>query len=346
MRELLKEFQAQMGAIFSAEKIPHSFGNDLQALTAAQTEVAIVDRSHWGLLQIKGSDRTRFLHNQSTNNINSLQPGQGCDTVFVNSTGRTLDLVTTYITSEEILLLVSPNRRSFLNQWMDRFIFPMDRVELADLSPEYAIFTLIGPKSHHILSALSLDNLINQPFGSHLLSEITGVSVRVAVGSGLSIPGYTFLIPLTGALTLWQQLTEKGAVPMGDRPWESLRILQGRPMPDHELTEDYNPLEVGLWHTISFDKGCYIGQETIARLNTYKGVKQHLWGIELSHYIQPGTKITLDDQRIGILTSCTELSTGAFGLGYVKSKIGEAGLIVNLEAEKGRLVTIPFVSLQ
>lgn len=58
------------------------------------------------------------------------------------------------------------------------------------------------------------------------------------------------------------------AVPLGDRVWEQLRIQQGRPAPDQELTEDYNPLEAGLWQTISFEKGCYIGQETIARLNT------------------------------------------------------------------------------
>ena len=73
-----------------------------------------------------------------------------------------------------------------------------------------------------------------------------------------------------------------------------MRIQQGRPKSDRELTEDYNPLEAGLWQTISFEKGCYIGQETIARLNTYKGVKQKLWGIKLDRSVSPQTPIFVD----------------------------------------------------
>ena len=67
--------------------------------------MAIVDRSHWGLVKISGEDRLRYLHNQSTNDFNQLKPGQGCDTVFVTSTGRTLDLATAYATEDDILVL-------------------------------------------------------------------------------------------------------------------------------------------------------------------------------------------------------------------------------------------------
>lgn len=66
---------------------------------------------------------------------------------------------------------------------------------------------------------------------------------------------------------------------LGSREWEVLRIQEGVPAPDRELTLDHNPLEAALWHTVSFDKGCYVGQETIARLKTYDGLKQQLWGI-------------------------------------------------------------------
>jgi VCBS repeat-containing protein len=71
--------------------------NDAAAIQAAQNSVAVYDRSFWGRIKVSDDDRLRFLHNQSTNDIQSLKPGQGCDTVFVNSTARTLDLVTAYI---------------------------------------------------------------------------------------------------------------------------------------------------------------------------------------------------------------------------------------------------------
>ena len=123
-----------------------------------------------------------------------------------------------------------------------------------------------------------------------------------------------------------------------------LRILQGRPAPDRELTDDYNPLEVGLWQTISFNKGCYIGQETIARLNTYKGVKQHLWGIRLSAPAVPGTVITVGDEKVGNLTSYTETTAGYFGLGYIRTKAGGAGLVVHVGEVEGEILEVPFVS--
>jgi tRNA-modifying protein YgfZ len=122
-----------------------------------------------------------------------------------------------------------------------------------------------------------------------------------------------------------------------------LRIAQGRPKPDAELTEDYNPLEVGLWDTISFTKGCYIGQETIARLNTYKGVKQYLWGIKLAGFASVGTTITVDNEKVGILTSCTETDTGAIGLGYIRSKAGGVGLKVTIGDIDAEITNLPFV---
>ena len=120
--------------------------------------------------------------------------------------------------------------------------------------------------------------------------------------------------------------------------------MQGRPQPESELTDDYNPLEVGLWQTVSFDKGCYIGQETIARLNTYKGVKQNLWGIRLNAAAEAGMVITAGDNKVGKLTSCTQDGDNHFGLGYIRTKAGGVGLKVKVGETEGEVVSIPFVS--
>ena len=313
---------------------------DTNAIQSVQEGVAVSDRSHWGVIRISNDDRLRFLHNQSTNDFESLKPGQGCDTVMVTSTARTIDLVTGYILDDAVLLLVSPNRRELLMQWLDRYIFFADKVKLTDVTEETATLSLIGPQSHAIVEKLGAGALIGQPYGNHALVD----GVIVAVGSGVTAPGYTLILPIAAKQTWWEKILGFGAVELSDRAWEMLRILQGRPVPDLELTDDYNPLEVGLWQTVSFNKGCYIGQETIARLNTYKGVKQYLWGIRLNDATEPGTVITIGEEKVGKLTSYTETPDGHFGLGYIRSKAGGVGLKVQVGETEGEIVAIPFVS--
>jgi hypothetical protein len=347
MIEQLQELQAVAGAIFAEDagiKIPVSFGNDSAAMQAARIGVAVCDRSHWGRICVLDSDRLRFLHNQSTNDFQQLQPGQGCDTVFVTSTARTIDLATAYVTEDAVLLIVSPNRRQYLIDWLDRYIFFADRVKLQDITTETAAFSLIGPKSDALLEQLGINAMINQPYATHQLIQLADVEVRIAVGNGLATPGYTLILPADKAADVWSKLVQTGAVPLGDRVWEQLRIEQGRPTPDRELTEDYNPLEAGLWQTLSFNKGCYIGQETIARLNTYKGVKQYLWGIRLSAPAQPGSVITVGDEKVGKLTSYTETENGSIGLGYIRTKAGSAGLQVQVGETTGEVVDVPFLT--
>lgn len=314
------------------------------AIQAAREGVAVCDRSHWGRIQVSEGDRIRFLHNQSTNDFQRLKPGQGCDTVFVTSTARTIDLATAYVMEDAVLLLVSPNRREKLMKWLDQYIFFADKVQLTDVTDNTATFSLIGPGSDALLEQLGAGVMIGQPDGSHQRFTVGDTEVRVAVGSGLATLGYTLILSAADKETLWNILAPAGAVPMSDRVWEHLRIEQGRPAPDLELTEDYNPLEAGLWQTISFEKGCYIGQETIARLNTYKGVKQHLWGVRLNAPAQAGSVITVGEEKVGTLTSYTETDQGSFGLGYVRTKAGGEGLKVQVGESQGELVAVPFVT--
>ncbi|MEH1869172.1 MAG: folate-binding protein [Nostoc sp.] len=318
---------------------------DAAAIQAAKVGVAICDRTAWGRIKVSGDDRLNFLHNQSTNNFQILKPGQGCDTVFVTSTARTIDLATAYVREDAVILLVSPNRRQYLMEWLDKYIFYADKVELSDITEYTNTFSLIGPGSDAVLEKLGIGELIGQPYGNHQVYTIAPAEgVRIAVGSGLAAPGYTFTFPYTDKATVWNKLLEAGAVEMSDRAWDALRILQGRPAPDAELTDDYNPLEVGLWQTISFTKGCYIGQETIARLNTYKGVKQHLLGIRLSAPVEVGSAIAVGDEKVGKLTSFTETADGYFGLGYIRTKAGGVGLKVKVGETEGEVIEIPFVS--
>jgi hypothetical protein len=302
------------------------------------------DRCHWGRIQVTGAERQVFLHNQSTNDFNRLKPGEGCDTVFVTSTARTLDLATGYVLEDAVLVVVSPNRREKLLTWLDRYIFFGDQVTLTDVTDRTALFSLIGPASLQLLQQLGAGLLTSHPYASHFLVSLAGQEVRIAVGSGLGLEGYSLIVPAEAAAVVWQVLIEAGAEPLGDRVWEQIRVEQGRPIPDCELTEDYNPLEAGLWQAVSFNKGCYIGQETIARLDTYKGVKQQLWGLRLQGKPAPGTPITLEAEKIGILTSLTETEQGPFGLAYIRTRAGGEGLTVQVGETTAEVVSVPFLT--
>jgi tRNA-modifying protein YgfZ len=310
---------------------------------AAKTGAAIYDSSAWGKILVSDRDRLRFLHNQSTADFEKRQVGEVVDTVFVTSTARTIDLATVLILDDQVLLILSPSRREYLFNWLDKYIFFADRVTLKDVTDSFASFTLMGANSAEILAQLGCPDLVELAHSSHQLYQVDGIEVRIAIGTELGLPGYRLIVDRSQSAALLQALINLGAVTLDEDAWECLRIAQGRPKPDAELTEDYNPLEVGLWQTISFSKGCYIGQETIARLNTYKGVKQYLWGVKLAGSVAVGTVITVDGEKVGILTSCSDVDGEILGLGYVRSKAGGVGLQVMVGDAAGEIISLPFV---
>lgn len=312
---------------------------------AAPKSPVSMDRSHWGRIQITGADRLRFLHNQTTNAFEQLSPGQGCDTVFVSSTARTLDLASAYVGDDSVLLMVSPGMAADLIAWMDRYIFFADQVSLSDITDTTFAITLLGAESDRLLTQLGLPIPAATP-GSHVHGSLPtdNAAVHVTRGTGLTLPGYTLIGDKDHGPALQQWLVDHEIASLSEQQWEALRIRQGRPMPGQELTDKDNPLEAGLWHTISFEKGCYIGQETIARLNTYQGVKKQLWGFKLGKLVSPDVSLSLEGTQVGKLTSIIADDTGIWGLGYLRTKAGGAGLILDVEDTTAETVELPFVS--
>ncbi len=289
----------------------------------------------WGLIAVSDSDRLSFLHNQSTNDFKSLKPGDQCDTVFVTSTARTIDLVTAYVLESSVLLLVSPGMVGPLIKMLDRYIFFADKVKLRDVSAEKSVLRLIGAGCSGILEKLGA-----VPETGHIGGTIGGQSVTIAAGCGLNLPGYTVICDVADEERVLAALE----LPTNQYEWEALRIRQGRPIPGHELTDEFNPLEAGLWHTISFDKGCYIGQETIARLDSRNAVKQQLWGFHIDQIVEVGMPVMVADTKVGQVTSILPSDGGFIGLAYVKTKAGGAGLAVTIGDRATQLQDLPYLT--
>ncbi len=300
-------------------------------------QIAVYPLTDLGLLALEGEDRLRFLHNQTTNDIQSQSPGQWLETIFVNSVGRTLDLATVYVDEDRLWIQVSAAQRQPLLDWMDRYIFPFDKVALADLSDEYRAVILLGDQAVEQLQAWQL----NIPVGGQWSQQAwSGHNVLISPQTGLDLPGFTLLIPTDAIEQLaacWQSLPV-----MTDQQWQTLRVFQGRPQEGRELTEDYNPLEVGLWRAVSFEKGCYIGQETIARVNTYKAVKQQLRRLQLAHPVPVGTTVTVEGQKVGIVTSVAP-TPPAIALAYLKTKYAAPGQTVTLGETTGLVEAAPYL---
>jgi hypothetical protein len=313
------------------------------AILAATTGAAYCDRSTWGRILVGGCDRLTFLHNQTSNNFKVLQPGQGCETVVLNSTARTLDLVTAWVGEEAVGLLVSPERREFLMEWFDRYIFFNDQVTLTDVSESTGSLSLMGPNTVELLGQLGLATP-PATLHHHCEANFKGQTVQLIQGSGLMGPGVTIWGDRVTLDRLVTQLQEKEVPALSDADWETLRILQGRPRVEAELTEDYNPLEAGLWQFLSLDKGCYIGQETVARLNTYQGVKQYLWGLTFSAPVAIGTPLLHDEKKVGVVTSAVEMAGEAIGLGYVKTAAGVEGTTLIAGEATATLVARPYLT--
>ncbi len=304
------------------------------------TPMTLTDRSHWGLIRLTGSTRHTFLHNQTTNDFNRIRPGTAQNTVWLTSTARVIDFVTVLVEDDAHWMITSPERREILLNWMPRFVFFMDDVKFHDETGKYKIFSVHGSGSDELLTALGGSPIAKGTHNQFTLANVE--KVRVLADSGLIQTGYTFIVPIEQADTLWQAIVDFGASILSPEAWNDERVRQGRPAADHEMTEEYNPLEVGLWNAVSFAKGCYIGQEIVARLDTYQKLKQQLWGLRLAAPVAPGTPIHHDGQEVGTVTSVT--SDGMVGLGYVRVKAGGAGLDVTINDTPAEVVDIPFIT--
>ncbi|XP_050210006.1 putative transferase At1g60990, chloroplastic [Mercurialis annua] len=345
----LLETVAADGAKVSEDGVIETFDNDDEALHAFHNGAVVSDLSHFGRIRVSGDDRIQFLHNQSTADFESLHEGQGCDTVFVTPTARTIDIAHAWIMKNSVMLVVSPVTCESITQMLNKYIFFADNVEIQDITKKTSFFIIAGPQSDQVMVNLNLVDLVGQPYGTHRHYSVNGMPITVGVGNIISEVGYSLLMSPAAAKSVWKSLLSQGAIPMGFNAWEELRIIQGMPSPGKELTNEFNVLEAGLWNSISTNKGCYKGQETIARLITYDGVKQRLWGLHLSAPAEPGSLITVEGKKVGKLTSYTSGRNESryYGLGYIKKQtVSEGSTVIVGDNIVATVVDPPFLARQ
>lgn len=336
--------------------VPLDFGEAApQPLDAGGGASALFDRSHAAVLRLGGADRRRFLHGQCTNAIEPPRcDGAVVDACVLDANGRVVDLVLVADVGtprDELLILASPNRGAQLAAHFEKVIFPLDDVCASLVPPgELAVFEAVGDGA---ADAVSRALGTAPPDGQGALVDGDVLVLGGGTLGRVHPRSLTLVVPGAAAAEVWCALCTRpdGAQalqPVGEVGWEAARIATGRPAAGAELTKEVNPLEAGLYHTISFTKGCYLGQETVSKVNNAPAPKQRLWGVALDSAAPAGTILHVDaadggaPMRAGRVTSM--LQSGR-GLALVRTAAGGAGLRVRAgDDAHGALLDVPFAS--
>lgn len=287
--------------------IPAYYQDAIAEFRAAQKS-AMMDRSHAGKLRVFGKDRETLLHRLTANEMRHLKSGEGVVNIFTTAKGRVVDVVEMFMEEESIFLLTSPGRAPMVKQWIEKYTFIED-VRCDDLTLQLGMISLFGAESAALLQTL-FDWPVQDLPAQHARLLFHGEISIVVQRSGLITPvQFNLIIPVAELEKFWQTLATQ-ATPIGHVAYEMLRIHRGLPVMEKEITDEYNPHEVGLYPFINFEKGCYIGQEVIARLDTYQKVQRQLAGVkfEISKPNDPLLSTTpaaiyVGEQLIGQLTS-------------------------------------------
>ncbi len=311
---------------------------------AAREKTALLNASDRFRLYMRGIDHLDFLHRMTSNSFSDLPIGSGLETVFLDNRARILDLATCYRGSDSTALILSPASRASIPSWLDRYIFA-EAIELEDRTDETAMLELIGPDATHLVAQV-LDEDLSSFQNHQLLCPQATEDLWLARTTWAKAPALRAFGPLESINALWQRFDAHGAASIDAATWEILRIEEGIPQLGRELTETYNPWEAGLDHAIHIDKGCYIGQEVIARLDTYDKVKQHLVGLQLteSDLPEPGQRLYDGKRELGSITSAVYSPLqGPIALAYVRREASAAGTKLDLAGIQATVVSLPFI---
>jgi tRNA-modifying protein YgfZ len=288
---------------------------------AATEAVALLDRSERGKLALSGPDAVAFLDSLLSNDIAALEPGRGIDATLLTHKGQMLAEVRVLRTETELLL---DTERVALQALFDALhLYRIGyRAELHKRTLECGLLSLIGPECDALLR--------EAPGGAehdHIAGEVGGLGVRL-----IRTPlGVDVLCASEEEAAVAAALEAAGAVSIAEATAETLRIELGRPRFGVELDESTMPQEAGIHErAVSYTKGCYVGQETVARLYWKGKPNRHLRGLRLSEPVAPGATLSLGGRRVGVVGSCVS-----------SPRLGPIGLaLVRREAEPGAVLEV------
>jgi folate-binding protein YgfZ len=317
---------------------------------AAHDEAVLVDPFGVAALRVTGKDALDLLHRLSTNDLKAIPEGGGAPTVFTTAKGRIVALVTVHRLAGALHLLVETERAEALRDWIDRYTF-REEVQVEDRRASHTTLGVCGPRARDLVAAVFPPAAGRGLHGAAEV-EVAGAPALLVRSFPLAGDAWLLNLPRAAADAARARLLAAGGaglVPASAGTVEALRLEAGLPAAGRELTEEHNPWEARLDEAISLSKGCYLGQEVIARLNTYRKVARLLVRLESdeSGAAAPGAKalpfpegaeVTAAGQTIGAVTSSVVLPEGenrVLALAYVRDEDAVPGKGVSVATPAG-----------
>ncbi len=327
------------------------FGDAKAEGQALRSACGLVDRSWTPGLEMLGEDRARFLGGYVSCDVKNLEPGGGAYGFITSVKGRVLADPAVLVLEDRLWLDLPPGKAREISEHLSKYVI-VDRVEIRPL--EMVRLSLIGPRSVEVLGE---DPELPEAAWSHRAVEILGTEVRLGREpplevSGVEIPAFALWMRPGDAPDLFERLIASGAgglVPVGHRAFDALRVAVGRPLYGLDFDAGNFPQETGLEaQAVSYDKGCYLGQEVVARIHYRGGVNRHLRGLVFDddRSVDPvGRAVLAGGREAGTVTSATQLAGGGrLGLAILHQR-AEPGATVELDdGGTACVVELPFAA--
>jgi folate-binding protein YgfZ len=359
---VLHEFHEGLNGRFTevngSEAVDH-YGDALVEHAALHDAAGAIDLSFHGRICLTGADRVRLLNGQVTNNVKDLHAGEGCYAALVTAKGKLQSDLNIYNLPNEVLLDFEPGLTETITQRLEKYVIA-DDVQVVDVSPHYGLLSVQGPKAELVVRSLALPMEVPvKLFGFTSVNDSTLGEIYLVnqprVGPGTS--GFDLFVPTPALGAVMDKLIaavkQAGGGACGWRALEMARIEAGIPRFGVDMDESNLASEAGIEsRAISFSKGCYIGQEVIARIRTYGQVAKALRGLrlegDLKELPKKGDKLFHDGKEVGYITSALASPSlkQNIALGYVRKEVNQMDTELGLRAagveSRARIVPLPF----
>src|SRR6185437_6663648 len=347
-------------AELNGEEIVANYGDTLAEYAALREAAGVLDLGFRSRMCLTGGDRARFLHGQVTNDINHLRPGEGCYAALVTAKGKMESDLNIYALQDELLLDFEPGLAKKVSQRLEKYIVA-DEVQVVDVAPHYGLLSVQGPKAEMAVKALGIfaempvKNFQSLKISDSMLGEIYFMAQsRIGNGArGATRPtgfGFDLFVPVNSLGAVADKLIA-AAKSFGGRAcgWDALemaRIEAGIPRFGIDMDESNLPLECGIEaRAVSYNKGCYIGQEVINRIHSIGHVNKELRGLRLANDLQnmpvKGDKLFYSGKEVGYVTSAVKSPAlqANLALGYVRREANALGTELKLRTATGEMKT-------
>lgn len=337
------EFTEVAGASIAAH-----FGDPDQEYEAAHDGVGLAHRSRRALLRVGGSDRCKFLQGLLTSDVTKLVPGDGQAALFLDTKGHVRGILDLWAEEDAIVVGCDVGFVESALPDLAKYVLAAD-VSIEDRHGLETVIGVHGAGSDDALTRAGIDLPGDSP-RAHVTARIADTDVRLARTPDLGTVGVEVHVPTGAVNDVWAALEEAARdfapVYVGWNVAEILRVEAGVAGFGREISGDEFPQEVCLDEAVDYEKGCYLGQETVARIHYRGRVNRLLSGLRAGAPLTSGAKLISSDKEVGRVTSAVVSPRfGPIALGYVRREESEAGAALEVRADGADLGTARVVSL-